>query len=85
MVRKFVLPLQGNGHFGIITEGVALGYGVKRPFRPLGHPVRTTCAPYQHRLFSKFKLRAQRTVYSMRRSFLIAFSVDFNSSVISDA
>ena len=30
-----VLPLQGTGHFGIVTEGVALGYGVNRPFRPL--------------------------------------------------
>ena len=31
---QFELPLQGNGHFGIVTEGVALGYGVQRPFRP---------------------------------------------------
>ena len=35
---KFVLPLQGNGQYGIVTEGVALGYGVTRPFRPLGWP-----------------------------------------------
>ena len=85
---QFVLPLQGNGHFAIVTEGVALGYGVKWPFRPLarrGHLGCTPFAPYQDRLFLNSKPRAQRLAYSMRRSFLIVFSVDFSSSVISDA
>lgn len=29
-------PFRATGNFGILTEGVALGYGVMRPFRPLG-------------------------------------------------